>query len=397
MADEVSGQSAFWILLSLAIAAVAQPTKSARRKERDLFGGHVDLSRCIPIVCFMDGVIDLIFMGITVRRSFSTSNPAPARQRILPKASALIVKLALSVFTVLPQTIKVFSLKGVPWTQICAFIFFFAFTTKLLVEICGLEEEEGEDQSSSTEVKEDVLDLVVLAGVFLQFPFEAWIWCNISRSGALKVPHSLSAVCQWSASFCVIIMVLQLMIWMMYMAVRRRFDVSGSPHVVPMRGFYILLLVLGGAKNDPQAEHPKSTIGPPPESFRHFTHGMSLMSLAGILSVAIAKVLDIGIRALLSEKDPPAVPTADGQSTIGEPGGLKDEDGVTSSDARPVGWVGRIGTVIDRWVVSILVPRSAASETIMFTVFNLITTIVYYLVCFDGTGTENPSWTSVLG
>jgi hypothetical protein len=399
MAEEVSGQAAFWILLSLATAAIAQPTKSWRRKERDLFGGHVDLARCIPTVCFIDAVCDLIFLGISARRSLSTSNPAPARQRILPKASALIVKLALSVFTVLPQTIKVFSLKGVPGTQICAFLFFLAFTTKLIVDICGLEEEEEEDEADSVETKDDSLDVIVLSAVILQVPFEVWIWCNISNSGALQAPQDFAAFCTWSASCCVIIMVLQIIIWVMYVVVRQRFDVSGSPHVVPMRGFYILLLVLGVAKSGPEAEKSTSTIVPPPDSVRNFTHGLSLMSLTGIVSLAITKVLDFGIMALLSEKTQPAVPTLVGHSTRSEEITVRsEEESLSSPPSKPhISWVGRIGTVMDRWVEHVLTARSAASLIIMLAVFNLITTIVYYLVCFDGTGTENPSWTSVLG
>ncbi|CAJ0551402.1 Ff.00g113320.m01.CDS01 [Fusarium sp. VM40] len=399
MAEEVSGQAAFWILLSLATAAIAQPTRSWRRKERDLFGGHVDLARCIPTVCFIDAVCDLIFLGISARRSLSTSDSAPARQRILPKASALIVKLALSVFTVLPQTIKVFSLKGVPGTQTCAFLFFLAFTTKLLVDICGLEEEEEENEADSVETKDDSLDGIVLAAVLLQTPFEVWIWCNISNSGSLQAPHDLAAFCTWSASCCVIIMVLQIIIWIMYVLVRQRFDVTGSPHVVPMRGLYILLLVLGVAKSGPEAEKSTSTIVPPPDSVRNFTHGLSLMSLTGILSLAVTKVLDFGIRALLSEKTQPTVPTLDTQSTINEDSTVRSEEETFPSPPNrlPISWVGKIGTVMDRWVERILTARSAATVTMMLAVFNLITTIVYYLVCFDGTGTENPSWTSVLG
>lgn len=399
MAEEVSGQAAFWILLSLATAAIAQPTRSWRRKERDLFGGHVDLARCIPTVCFIDAVCDLIFLGISARRSLSTPSPAPARQRILPKASALIVKLALSVFTVLPQTIKVFSLKGVPGTQICACLFFLAFTTKLVVDICGLDEEEEEDQVDSVETKDDSLDIIVLAAVLLQTPFEIWIWRNISYSGALQAPPDLAALCTWSASFCLMIMALQTMIWIMYVVVRKRFDITGSPHMVPIRGSYILLMVLGAAKTAPRAEKDKSFIVAPPKSFMHYSHGLSLMCLTAVVSLVITKVLDLGIRALLSEKKQPKAPTLDGQSTTSENNAVKIEDETSPSPpgAPPVGWVGKIGTVIDRWVERVLTARSAATITIMLAVFNLITTIVYYLVCFDGTGTENPSWTSLLG
>jgi hypothetical protein len=117
------------------------------------------------------------------------------------------------------------------------------------------------------------------------------------------------------------------------------------------------------------------------------------------VSLTITKVLDLGIRALLSEKSQPAVPTLDGQSTINEDNGMKSEEEISPSppNTGPIGWVGKIGAVMDRWVERVLTARSAASLTIMLAVFNLITTIVYYLVCFDGTGTENPSWTSVLG
>lgn len=60
-------------------------------------------------------------------------------------------------------------------------------------------------------------------------------------------------------------------------------------------------------------------------------------------------------------------------------------------------WMERIGVLSDRLVVHGLTLHSKVSAHTSLTVFNLKTTIIYYLVYFDGTGKESLSWTSVLG
>jgi hypothetical protein len=78
--------------------------------------------------------------------------------------------------------------------------------------------------------------------------------------------------------------------------------------------------------------------------------------------------------------------------------GTKEDGKEAEESSVPKGnLLGRVGVVVDRWAVQCLTLHSTASYSITLTVFNLITTVMYYLVYFDGTGTVNPGWTSVLG
>ncbi|KAM0416779.1 hypothetical protein ACHAPD_005716 [Fusarium lateritium] len=84
--DEVSGQAAFWILVTLATAAIVQPSARSRRKGRDVFDGNIDLLRCIPAVCFLDSIADLVSLGNAIYRAFSKPTPTQnARRRIFPQ------------------------------------------------------------------------------------------------------------------------------------------------------------------------------------------------------------------------------------------------------------------------------------------------------------------------
>ncbi|KAG5764150.1 hypothetical protein H9Q69_008246 [Fusarium xylarioides] len=185
---EVTGPTAFWILASLASAAVAQPSGN-RRRDNDIFGGNVDIVRSIPAVCLIDSIFDLFVLAGGILRFYSSHNSTQQTRRNSPKATGLVVRLALTIFTVLPQTIKVFSLQGVPATQICAFIFFFGTITKLLVSICGWEPE-GNPQEKDNSTSIDVF----LSSVF-QAPFEFWIWFNISRQASFKLSTQLENFC----------------------------------------------------------------------------------------------------------------------------------------------------------------------------------------------------------
>ncbi|KAL7765801.1 hypothetical protein ACKLNR_003717 [Fusarium oxysporum f. sp. zingiberi] len=125
------------------------------KRDNDLFGGNVDIVRSIPAVCLIDSIFDLFVLAGGISRFLSSHNSTQQTRRNSPKATGLVIRLALTIFTVLPQTIKVFSLQGVPATQICAFIFFFANITKLLVSICGWEPEgiiQEKDDSTSIDV-----------------------------------------------------------------------------------------------------------------------------------------------------------------------------------------------------------------------------------------------------
>ncbi|KAF5268991.1 hypothetical protein FOXYS1_104 [Fusarium oxysporum] len=393
---EVTGPTAFWILASLASAAAAQPSGN-RKRDNDLFGGNVDIVRSIPAVCLIDSIFDLFVLAGGVSRFLSSHNSTQQTRRNSPKATGLVIRLALTIFTVLPQTIKVFSLQGVPATQICAFIFFFANITKLLVSICGWEPE------GILQEKDDSTSIDVLLSSVLQAPFEFWIWFNISRQASFKLSTELENLCEWAAMVVTFSMVLQVVIWIAYLVARRRLDLSRSLYIVPMRGFYLVMVVLGLARQ-PSARNPsQATIKPPPRWMDVFNYSSGLIICTVIVSIAIAKLLEsIGtLLALLLSRDS----SEDEQSGQSEVQSTSGEDTAEEQDetreqmfaGHPGAWLGRIGVAPDQLVVRGLTLNTTASTSITLTLFNLITTVFYYLVYFDGTGTENPSWTSVLG
>ncbi|CEI41706.1 hypothetical protein FVEN_g3733 [Fusarium venenatum] len=402
--DEVSGQAAFWILVTLATAAIVQPSARSRRKGRDVFDGNIDLLRCIPAVCFLDSIADLVSLGNAIYRAFSKPTPTQnARRRIFPQMSTFIVKLALSTVTVLPQTIKVASLKGVPATQACAFLFFIATTTRLVVDVCGLEAD-----SNYTNARDKVLSLSIpaLVALFLQLPFEVWIWYNISFSATLNLSTNMENVCSWLTIVCIAVLFMQPLIWMLYLIARRRLDVSASPYMVPMRGFYMLLVILGvfkkpGVHRESESE---SDTGPPPSWTDRLSYTISLMLCVALVSIAVTKILD-ALGKLVPRGDD-TVSATNAPSDIPTEGPLPEQEGTTDDnldlqESPSVGlsatWFGRVGAIIDRWLVRALTIHSRASVGIFLTIFNLITTVIYYLVYFNGSGTVNPNWTSVLG
>ncbi|KAI3588000.1 hypothetical protein IWW34DRAFT_713610 [Fusarium oxysporum f. sp. albedinis] len=393
---EVTGPTAFWILASLASAAAAQPSGN-RKRDNDLFGGNVDIVRSIPAVCLIDSIFDLFVLAGGISRFLSSHNSTQQTRRNSPKATGLVIRLALTIFTVLPQTIKVFSLQGVPATQICAFVFFFANITKLLVSICGWEPE------GILQEKDDSTSIDVLLSSVLQAPFEFWIWFNISRQASFKISTELENFCEWAAMVVTFSMVLQVVIWIAYLVARRRLDLSRSLYIVPMRGFYLVMVVLGLARQ-PSARNPsQATIKPPPRWMDVFNYSSGLIICTAIVSIAIAKLLEsIGtLLALLLSRDS----SEDEQSGQSEVQSTSGEDTAEEQDetreqmfaGHPGAWLGRIGVAPDQLVVRGLTLNTTASTSITLTLFNLITTVFYYLVYFDGTGTENPSWTSVLG
>lgn len=174
----VSGHSAFWILVSLATAAVTQPSTCSRRKGRDLFGGKFDLFRCVPLICFFDGIIDVITL---VRAYRDKSSPLPTqdadqgRRRLPPlKPNVVAAMLAISILTILLPAIKLFSMRGILWTQFCASLYFFAITTKLVIEFSRLETDCDDPDLT---VIYSILELLNFSSPLIM---EVAIWYNMS-------------------------------------------------------------------------------------------------------------------------------------------------------------------------------------------------------------------------
>ncbi|PTD12990.1 hypothetical protein FCULG_00005130 [Fusarium culmorum] len=374
--QEVSGQSAFWILASLAAAAVVLPSTSRRMSGRDLFGGNIDLVRCIPGVSLFDSICDTILLCLSTYRVLRAPKPVQRARRALPKVSVVAAKLMLSIFTVFPQIIKAISLKGVPATQFCAFVFFYATTTRLLIDLCGLEPEEP----------------------FTPQKKEITLWTSlIVLSVKFQLSDTFYRICTWSSL---------LIIWMLYVVSRWRFDITASPHIIPVRAFWLFITALAAArkprKHEDRQSESQAKIPPPPAASDKLVQAAGSMICVILLSILVAKALNLMGRLFALPIETPETP-----ETLTEEGECPTDDSQQGVDAEkdeekpPVepegGRLGRLGGIVDRWLVRFLLMDTTADISITLTVFNLITTIIYYLVYFDGTGTVNPGWTSVLG
>ncbi|RBR24304.1 uncharacterized protein FIESC28_02794 [Fusarium coffeatum] len=382
--DEVSGQAAFWILASLAAAAVVLPSTSSRNNGRDLFGGNIDLVRCIPGVCLVDGIMDSIYLCVSAYRALNSLEPAKSRR----STTVIAAKLIIAIFTVFPQMIKAFSLKGVPATQFCAFLFFFAFVTRLLIDLCGLDWEEPYTPPEN----DDTSDVVVLISVFLQTPFEFWIWYNISSSiSNYTLSEGFSDFIAITSIICASLIFLQSSIWLAFVITRWRFDISATPHIVPIRLFWVAVMALSLTEKKERSK--TSRLPPTPDIMRDLTQAETLMMMAALSSVAVAKALDVisKLVSIVRTKD------ASAQTEVRSADATAGKEPEESSSVPKGSFLARLGVVVDRWFVQCLTLHSTASYSITLTVFNLITTVMYYLVYFDGTGTVNPGWTSVLG
>ncbi|KAL4726560.1 hypothetical protein ACLX1H_005447 [Fusarium chlamydosporum] len=399
--QEISGPTAFWILASLAAAAVVLPPASSRLSGRELFGGNIDLVRSFPGICLFDAIIDLVFLGTSTYKALSSPKPAQRTRRAFPGANVIAAKLMLSIFAVFPQMIKALSLKGVPATQFCAFVFFFAFITRFLIDLCGLELHEP---AVVLVDGDEIAELVVLLGLLFQAPFEVWIWHNISFSIQFQLPEGIHDFVVFLSFACNLVAITQLAIWLCYVAARRRFNISGSPYIVPMRLFFILHMIMSAWSQPMRHKDLQSTpvIRPLLDFTRRFSHAIGLMVWAILLSIAVAKVL--GHIGKLVFQQAAITKTADAspqteEISVNDQERIQDEgiETETTLVASRGEKVGMICAAIDRWTTRALSLNSAASFTMMLTVFNLITTVIYYLVYFDGSGTTNPGWTSVLG
>ncbi|KAK9774283.1 hypothetical protein SCAR479_09147 [Seiridium cardinale] len=180
---------------------VSQPSTSSRRARRSLFGGNVDL---IALVRAMRSEIS----------EPVTDRHAGCRER--PEHTNITMKLVISAITALPQTIKVLSMRGIPVMQRCASAFFFATTTRLLIELGGWETDEY--YPGATAVR--AIGLLIYNG---QAVLESLIWYNISLSASISMPPAMECLSELLVDVCNFMIVVQFVLSAAHLAVKRGF------------------------------------------------------------------------------------------------------------------------------------------------------------------------------
>ncbi|CAH0027581.1 unnamed protein product [Clonostachys rhizophaga] len=339
--QEVSGPSVFWILLTLSIAAATLPsTRSKITGPYMKVGTSIDPLRSMSLVWLIDAILDLVILGRTIHCHISKSEEDEQReeQTAHGEPNLIMVKLAMTLLAVLPQTIKILSMHGILFSQICAFVYFLAITTSLIIDL-WIPCSEVPDPGRAVHI-DDIkvhpviacLALLLYAGVVIS---ELWIWYEIARLSSFEAPASVKNLNSWVTLAYGLGLLVQLVVSAIYFCISsHRFAISKYPRIVPLLGILGFFFTLKGIAGSPIEEKVSSTghIPPIPLCLERESYSLSLIFYAAIAS-NITALLIHAIGMLIARK----------RSTAQQPGDQDVESGTdqpgstaqSSESARP--------------------------------------------------------------
>jgi hypothetical protein len=190
----VSGWSIFWALFAIVSHAMLQPSFAGYFLSGDVFEGSLWPHRSSPFICLVDSVVDAYLVIKAIRKRVETQEDTGAETR--SGSPGTMTKVALFGLGVLPQAIKLFSLRGISVTQAVAAMFLLPSTVNLicslliaspereLQKLVPLEERKtGREQRSSTKTE----------------PRKRWTYGNLKRSIFIFgcVPHGIGVFLIW--------------------------------------------------------------------------------------------------------------------------------------------------------------------------------------------------------
>lgn len=129
----VSGRACFWGLATLALNAMLQPSFVARIWSDDLFDETICPHKTSPFVCLVDALTDIwiIVKKLRARTHYRRNNE-------YTKPTTVVLRFVALGLGVLPQSVKIFGMRGIPITQTLAAIYLLnglaSFSRTLLVK-----------------------------------------------------------------------------------------------------------------------------------------------------------------------------------------------------------------------------------------------------------------------
>ncbi|ETS86241.1 hypothetical protein PFICI_00069 [Pestalotiopsis fici W106-1] len=437
--QEVTGQSAFWVLITLAGAAVCQPTHT--RLDTVFFGGNISLTRALPSICLWDGIVDVYALCKAIREGRRTSgqdvapvtlprHTAAKRIRARLKPNVVMVKLAIALIAVLPQTIKILSMRGIPGTQFAASIFFFASATRLIVELTGLETYRNlpvilPERAHWKNPSFVLFYLIVMSQIYSWL----WIWYNIGFLLKIDISEYIYVRLAFTSIELItkIAAIAQGILWARGIVVHWSQGDPAPPRILSAVGVLLPVSVhiLTSPINQAASTSVPSFVIKANAISDRILYAAFLAFCAASASFVAAGLLDL-LGRKIAERNYAEDTYLGGDDTA--PGTSQETDvaltGQTTdtaahvaqeSDTADRSLAQRIKAVLMRPIFSVLYSahvvnsgldhrvmsfvrmNSLASNIVAITIFNIVTTVCYYLVRFDGTGTTSPAWTSILG
>jgi hypothetical protein len=126
--ETVSGWSVFWAMVAIVSHAMLQTSFTGYLWNGNLFKGSLWPHRSSPSICLIDGIAD----AYLIIRSIFIRSPDASNEEKGAGVNGILTKLALFFLGVVPQAIKLFSMKGIPITQVVAGMYLLPSTLGLI-------------------------------------------------------------------------------------------------------------------------------------------------------------------------------------------------------------------------------------------------------------------------
>lgn len=413
--NQASGNSIFWALVALALNAMTGPSYagSIGRNSLGTADWPLDPLRSSPVICGADIVMDVYFFFVPapgakadeISRADDTNSlpvqdavdgysdtlPDPVLARdhhpeaptILPTGPFL--KMVAFFLGVLPQAIKLFSMRGIVGTQICAAVFFAAPLIRTLTSrspsnfAARLELMKNDGDTPLPWLLFFICTYLThwVVYVWLYYPITIGLWNDTGGTIGLLAEYGRIAIISYLLFG---ILVALFSIW-------RR-----STSVTQLRAIELLVVVTSIMRKDT---------------------GFLLSTLAQAIALGVAVFICSRLVAgmcIASERILSQLLARRGRYGYSETSATSSgaDDSATSLTtlvlylqqgmmfARRV----LVGFCYSEWIPGTweeALSMPAEQFITAYGIFHLATAILYYLVVFDSTGTWSPSWTSVLG
>ena len=216
--QQASGFSIFWALLAIIFNCMLQSSPTGYLWNGDVFEGSLWPHRSSPLVCWIDTVAD-VWMAV---QRFRNGNPSPPDQDSHAIKPGILTKLALFCLGVVPQAvsspalvlsrttltcyqqqIKLFSMRGISWTQTIAAVFFLSSTVNLLRTLCirspqaDISSLVGTLESSAWQLCRNARVVTcIIAGTFHIVGMFA-LWYTLADSIGLDAPKHVANPVNW--------------------------------------------------------------------------------------------------------------------------------------------------------------------------------------------------------
>lgn len=334
------------------------------------------------------------------------------RNTVNTVSSGPTLKIIAFFLGVLPQAIKLFSMKGIVGTQICTTMFLAASVVRAISCKSSSHFASSIEILGNLEVYPGPRLFLFLFTFIAHYISYIWIYFNIAAgllnhtAGAATSDRSLNLLFGFATY--------GKSLYMLFGLVTICFNLGWRNSLPPSKWFPLMFsLVLPSRNTSTRHTNSGAWIGPPPFWLRNFADAIFLMVLSLIGCLQVSALCLAGGRAVSRLT-----------ARRAERSGRHSDDRLptTSTTADEPGSTGRYH-VIDTlkqgmaWLKAVLVRLCKAVDnhgewlgtwhegfgmsTEQFVlacgIFNLLTALLYYLVVFDSTGTSSPLWTSVLG